>query len=148
MKFASIESKGGETFRGVEVTGVTEQAVRFRHAGGEETLAAADCPGLWVELFGLVAGGAPVSAPQAAKTDDALQSWMKQPQKGGQCFSETERKKRLRGIFDSAWHRSRSQMAAFKSEGFTWFQRESATQETLQRAEIDKVYESTVAELR
>jgi len=381
MKFASIESKGGETFRGVEVTGVTEQAVKFRHAGGEETLAAADCPGLWVELFGLVAEGAPVPAQEVAKTDEAvakaiaviegdrsngtgffcraegkvylytaahvlsgnsklsvkmrdgtvvrkfgaveaaegadlirlavgeavphaleiaaesgvakvgvpvlasgnaggggtvgfekgkvmgvgpesieidaeviqgnsggpilhgttrealgvvthltaerkdewaketrfagvrrfgcrldrswkwkvvpvevflkegkailavqqqselmiaalsmskwgspvfqqqredplsrditaLQSWIEQQQKGGQRFSETDRKKRLRGIFDSARHRSRSQMAAFKSEGFTWFHRESATQETLQRAEIDKVYESTVAELR
>jgi S1-C subfamily serine protease len=78
----------------------------------------------------------------------ALQAWMEQQQKGGQRFSETDRKKRLRGIFDSARHRSRSQMAAFKSDGFTWFHRESATQETLQRAEIDKVYESTVAELR
>jgi hypothetical protein len=67
---------------------------------------------------------------------------------GGQRFSETDRKKRLRGIFDSARHRSRSQIEALKSEGFTWFHRESATQETLQRAEIDKVYEGTVAELR
>jgi hypothetical protein len=73
---------------------------------------------------------------------------MEQQQKGGQRFSETDRKKRLRGIFDSARHRSRSQMEALKSDGFTWFHRESATQETLQRVEIDKVYESTVAELR
>jgi S1-C subfamily serine protease len=78
----------------------------------------------------------------------ALQSWIEQQQKGGQRFSETDRKKRLRGIFDSARHRSRSQMATLKSDGFTWFHRESATQEALQRAEIDKAYESTVTELR
>ncbi len=78
----------------------------------------------------------------------ALQVWIEQQQKSGQRMSETDRKKRLRGIFDSARHRSRSQMAAFKTDGFTWFHRETAAQETLQRAEIDKVYESTVAELR
>ena len=78
----------------------------------------------------------------------ALQTWIEQQQKGGQRFSETDRKKRLRGIFESARHRSRSQMAAFKSEGFTWFHRESAAQEALQRAEIDKAYESTVTDLR
>jgi S1-C subfamily serine protease len=384
MKFASIESKGGETFRAVEISSVTEQAVKFRHAGGEGSLAAADCPELWRDLFGLAADGDPTSEPAAAtgaRTDEAvanaiaviegdrsngtgffcraegkvylytaahvlsgnsklsvklrdgtvvrkfgaveaaegadlirlavgeevphfleiaaesgvakvgipvlasgnaggggtvgfedgkvmgvgpesieidaeviqgnsggpilhgttrvalgvvthltaerkdewaketrfsqirrfgcrldrswkwkvvpvdvflkegkailavqqqselmiaalsmskwsspvfqqqrenplsrditaLQSWMEQQQKGGQRFSETDRKKRLRGIFDSARHRSRSQMAAFKTDGFTWFHRESATQETLQRAEIDKVYESTVADLR
>lgn len=381
MKFASIETKGGEILKSVEVTAVTEQAVKFRHAGGEGTLAAADCPGLWVELFGLAVEGVPKPAPGVAKTDEAvakaiaviegdrsngtgffcraegkvylytaahvlsgnsklsvklrdgtvvrkfgaveaaegadlirlavgepvphaleiaaasgvakvgipvlasgnaggggtvgfeegkvmgvgpesieidaeviqgnsggpilhgttrqalgvvthltaerkdewaketrfsqvrrfgcrldrswkwkvvpvdvflkegkailavqeqselmiaalsmskwsspvfqqqrenplsrditaLQSWMEQQQKGGQRFSETDRKKRLRGIFDSARHRSRGQMAGFKSEGFTWFHRESANQESLRRAEIDKVYESTVAELR
>jgi serine protease Do len=381
MKFESIDSKGGESFRAVEITGVTEEAVKFRHAGGEGTLAAADCPELWVDLFGLAVGGEAVAAPEgetsseevaasiaviegdrsngtgffckaegkvylytaahvlsgnskllvklrdgtvvrkfgaveaaegadlvrlavgeevphfleiaaesgvakvgipvlasgnaggggtvgfeqgkvmgvgpesieidaeviqgnsggpilhattrealgvvthltAERKDEwaketrfsqvrrfgcrldrawkwkvvpvevflkegkailavqqqselmiaalsmskwsspvfqqqrdnplsrdigALQAWMEQQQKGGQRFSETDRKKRLRGIFDSARHRSRSQMAAFKSDGFTWFHRESATQETLQRAEIDKVYESTVAELR
>jgi hypothetical protein len=78
----------------------------------------------------------------------ALQSWIEEQQKGGQRFSETDRKKRLRGIFESARHRSRGQMATFKSEGFTWFHRESAAREALQRAEIDKAYESTVAELR
>lgn len=382
MKFASIETKGGETFRAVEISAVTELEVKFRHAGGEETLAAADCPGLWVELFGLAAvDGAPKPVPAAAKSDEAvakaiaviegdrsngtgffckaegkvylytaahvlsgnsklsvklrdgtvvrkfgaveaaegadlirlavgepvphaleiaaesgvakvgipvlasgnaggggtvgfeegkvmgvgpesieidaeviqgnsggpilhgttrqalgvvthltaerkddwaketrfsqvrrfgcrldrswkwkvvpvdiflkegkailavqeqselmiaalsmskwgspvfqqqrdnplsrditaLQTWIEQQQKGGQRFSETDRKKRLRGIFDSARHRSRSQMAGFKSEGFTWFHRESANQETRQRAEIDKAYESTVADLR
>ena len=78
----------------------------------------------------------------------ALQTWIEQQQQGGQRFSETDRKKRLRGIFESARHRSRGQMAGFKSEGFTWFHRESANQESLRRAEIDKAYESTVAELR
>lgn len=381
MKFGSIESKGGETFRAVEISAVTEQEVKFRHAGGEGTLAAAECPGLWVELFGLTVDGAPKKAPENAKTDEAvakaiaviegdrsngtgffckaegkvylytaahvlsgnsklsvklrdgtvvrkfgaveaaegadlirlavgepvphaleiaaesgvakvgipvlasgnaggggtvgfeegkvmgvgpesieidaeviqgnsggpilhgttrealgvvthltaerkdewaketrfsqvrrfgcrldrswkwkvvpvdvflkegkailavqeqselmiaalsmskwgspvfqqqrenplsrditaLQSWIEQQQQGGQRFSETDRKKRLRGIFESARHRSRGQMAGFRSEGFTWFHRESANQESLRRAEIDKIYESTVAELR
>ncbi len=381
MKFASIESKGGETFRAVEVTAVTEQAVKFRHAGGEGMLAAADCPGLWLDLFGLAVEGAPEPAPETAMSDEAvakaiaviegdrsngtgffcktggkvylytaahvlsgnskllvklrdgtvvrkfgaleaaegadlirlavgepvphaleiaaesgvakvgipvlasgnaggggtvgfeqgkvmgvgpesieidaeviqgnsggpilhgatrqalgvvthltaerkdewaketrfagvrrfgcrldrtwqwkvvpvdvflkegkailavqdqselmiaalsqsewrsavfqrqrenplardiatLQGWIEQQQKGGQRFSETDRKKRLRGIFESARHRSRGQMAGFRSEGFTWFHRESANQESLRRAEIDKAYESTVAELR
>ena len=50
---------------------------------------------------------------------------------------------------DDRGHKSfRRHVEALKSEGFTWFHRESATQETQQRAEIDKVYEGTVAELR
>jgi len=381
MKFDSIESKGGETFRTVEITAVTEQVVEFRHAGGDGTLAAADCPGLWVDLFGLAVDGEPAAAPEGGASDEgvakaiaviegdrsngtgffckaegkvylytaahvlsgnsklsvklrdgtvvrkfgaveaaegadlirlavgeavpqaleiadesgvakvgipvlasgnaggggtvgfeegkvmgvgpesieidaeviqgnsggpilhgttrqalgvvthltaerkdewaketrfsqvrrfgcrldrswkwkvvpvevflkegkailavqeqselmiaalsvskwkspvfqqqrdnplakditALQGWIEQQQQGGQRFSETDRKKRLRGIFESARHRSRGQMAGFRSEGFTWFHRESATQEGLRRAEIDKAYESTVAELR
>ncbi len=83
-----------------------------------------------------------------ARDITALQGWIEQQQKGGQRFSETDRKRRLRGIFDSARHRSRGQMAALKSEGFTWFHRESAAQEAKQREEIDKAYESTVADLR
>jgi hypothetical protein len=78
----------------------------------------------------------------------ALRGTMEQRQKGGQRLSETDRKKRLRGIIESARHRSRSQMAAFKTDDFTWFHRESATQETRRREEIDKVYEKTLAELR
>lgn len=78
----------------------------------------------------------------------ALQGTMDQRQKGSQRLSETDRRKRLRGIIESARHRSRSQMAAFKTDEFTWFHRESATQETRRREEIDKVYEKTLAELR
>lgn len=78
----------------------------------------------------------------------ALEGWIEQQQRGGQRFSEIDRKKRLRGIFDSARHRSRGQMAEFKSDGFTWFHRETAAQEMTTRAEIDKAYESTTRDLR
>lgn len=77
----------------------------------------------------------------------ALQLWIEQ-QKSGQRFSESDRKKRLRGIFESARHRSRGQMAEFKSDGFTWFHRETAGQEIKTREEIDKAYESAVKEMR
>jgi serine protease Do len=77
----------------------------------------------------------------------ALQQWIDQ-QKRGQRFSESDRKKRLRAIFDGARHRSRGQMAEFKSDGFTWFHRETAGQEIKTRDEIDKAYESAVNEMR
>ncbi|MCW1922878.1 serine protease [Luteolibacter arcticus] len=77
----------------------------------------------------------------------SLQAWIVQ-QQGGQRFSESDRKKRLRAIFDGARHRSRGQMAEFKSEGYTWFHRETAQQEIKTRQEIDKAYESAVNEMR
>ena len=77
----------------------------------------------------------------------ALQAWITQ-QQGGQRFSEMDRKKRLRGIFDGARHRSRAQMAEFKCDGFTWFHRESGKQEIKTREEIDKAYEDAVNDVR
>jgi hypothetical protein len=77
----------------------------------------------------------------------ALQTWITQ-QQGGQRFSEMDRKKRLRGIFDGARHRSRAQMAEFKCDGFTWFHRESGKQEIKTREEIDKAYEDAVNDVR
>ncbi len=77
-----------------------------------------------------------------------LESWIDEQRSGGQRFSENDRKKRLRAILDGARHRSRGQMAAFRSENFTWFHRENALQEIKNREEIDKVYESSVQDLR
>ena len=77
----------------------------------------------------------------------SLQAWITQ-QQNGQRLSESDRKERLRGIFDSARHRSRGQMAEFKVDGFTWFHRESAQQEIKTREEIDKAYEDAVKEMR
>ncbi|MEK7954383.1 S1 family peptidase [Luteolibacter soli] len=77
----------------------------------------------------------------------ALQGWITQ-QQSGQRFSEMDRKKRLRGIFDGARHRSKAQMAEFKCDGFTWFHRESGQQEIKTRQEIDKAYESAVNDIR
>lgn len=55
MKFEKIESKTGQAFRDVVVAAVSGDGVEFRHADGEGKLAAADCPDLWVELYGLSA---------------------------------------------------------------------------------------------
>ena len=78
----------------------------------------------------------------------ALEAWMDEQKSGGQRSSETDRKKRLRGILDGARHRSRGQMSGFRSEGFTWFHREAAIQEIKNRLEIEKVYESSAQDLR
>ncbi|MCW1886997.1 serine protease [Luteolibacter flavescens] len=78
----------------------------------------------------------------------ALQSFMAQQQAGTQRMSESDRKKRLRGIFEGARHRSRAQMAEFKSDSFTWFHRETAQQEVKTREEIDKAYADAVNEMR
>lgn len=77
-----------------------------------------------------------------------LEAWISDQTSGGQRFSESDRKKRLYGILDGARHRSRAQMAAFNSEGYTWFHRESALAEVKKREEIDKAYEESVQELR
>jgi hypothetical protein len=78
----------------------------------------------------------------------ALEAWINQQRSGGQRLSETDRKKRLRTVFDSARHRSRGQMAELKSEGFTWFHRQTAEQEIQTRTEIEKAYEDAVSGLR
>jgi len=78
----------------------------------------------------------------------ALDFWMEEQKQGGQRFSETDRKKRLRGVLESARHRSRGQIAAFKGDSFTWYHRDLADKEFLNREEIDKVYESSVLDLR
>ncbi len=77
-----------------------------------------------------------------------LEAWIDSQKSGGQRFSESDRKKRLRAILDGARHRSRGQMAAFRSEDFTWFHRETAIREIKNREEIDKVYESSAQDLR
>ena len=119
---------------------------------GKAILAVQEQSELMIAALSMSKWGSPVFQQQRenplSRDITALQSWIEQQQQGGQRFSETDRKKRLRGIFESARHRSRGQMSGFRSEGFTWFHRESANQESLRRAEIDKVYESTVAELR
>lgn len=89
-----------------------------------------------------------LSSNPLARDIHALEGWMDEQKEGGQRFSETDRKKRLRGTLESALHRSRGQMEAFRSEGFTWFHRESAIQEVRNRDEIEKVYENSVQDLR
>jgi S1-C subfamily serine protease len=89
-----------------------------------------------------------LSSNPLARDIHALEGWMDEQKQGGQRFSEIDRKKRLRGTLESALHRSRSQMEGFRSEGFTWFHRESAIQEIRNRDEIEKVYESSVQDLR
>lgn len=78
----------------------------------------------------------------------ALDTWIEEQRSGGQKFSETDRKKRFRGVLESARHRSRSQMTAFNHDGFTWFHRDAADKEIRNRAEIDKVYELSMMDLR
>jgi hypothetical protein len=75
----------------------------------------------------------------------ALQLWIDQ---NAQRASEMDRKKRLRGIFDGARHRSRAQMTEFKCDGFTWFHRETGQQEIKTREEIEKAYEDALKEMR
>ena len=83
-----------------------------------------------------------------ARDITALNKWIDQQRRGGQRFSETDRKKRLRGIFESGRHRSRAQMDAFDSSHFTWYHRETAAQEIKTRDEIDEAYDSTAQDLR
>ena len=78
----------------------------------------------------------------------ALETWISEQTSGGQRFSESDRKKRLWGILEGARHRSRTQMASFRSDGFTWFHRETASQEIKNREEIEKAYESSAQDLR
>jgi serine protease Do len=89
-----------------------------------------------------------LSSNPLARDIAALDSWIEEQRQGGQKFSETDRKKRLRGVLESARHRSRSQMAGFSSEAFTWFHRDAADKEVRNRTEIDKVYEISVMDLR
>ena len=89
-----------------------------------------------------------LSSNPLARDIVALDSWIEEQRRGGQKFSETDRKKRLRGVLESARHRSRTQMAGFNQEGFTWFHRDVADKEIRTRTEIDQVYETSVMELR
>lgn len=75
----------------------------------------------------------------------ALQIWIDQ---NAQRASEMDRKKRLRGIFDGARHRSRAQMAEFKCDAYTWFHRETGLQEIKTREEIEKAYDDALKEMR
>jgi S1-C subfamily serine protease len=59
MNFSSIKSQDGKVFNDVIVTAVTGTSVTFHHEQGEVTLAAEDCPDVWVELFGFGAKAAP-----------------------------------------------------------------------------------------
>ena len=88
-----------------------------------------------------------LSSNPLARDIVALDSWIEEQRRGGQKFSETDRKKRLRGVLESARHRSRTQMAGFNQEGFTWFHRDVADKEIRTRTEIDQVYETSVMEL-
>jgi serine protease Do len=83
-----------------------------------------------------------------ARDITALDSWIEEQKKGGQRFSETDRKRRLRGVLDSARHRSKSQISTLNAEAFTWFHRDLATKEVRTREEIDKVYENSLLDLR
>ena len=75
----------------------------------------------------------------------SLQLWIDQ---NAQRASEMDRKKRLRGIFEGARHRSRGQMAEFKCDGYTWFHRETGQQEIKTRGEIEKAYDDALKEMR
>ncbi|WP_193210578.1 trypsin-like peptidase domain-containing protein [Luteolibacter marinus] len=83
-----------------------------------------------------------------ARDITALNAWIEEQRRGGQRFSESDRKKRLRGIFESGRHRSRAQLTAFNCINYTWFHRERGNQEVTRREEIDKAYENTVNDLR
>ncbi len=89
-----------------------------------------------------------LSSNPLARDITALDSWIEEQRQGGQRFSETDRKKRFRGVLESARHRSRSQITGFNQEGFTWFHRDVADKEIRNRSEIDKVYELSVMDLR
>lgn len=89
-----------------------------------------------------------LSANPLSRDIRALEAWIEEQKAGGQRSSESDRKKRLRGILDGARHRSRGQMAAFNCEGYTWFHRESGTQEIKNREQIDKAYETSAQDLR
>ncbi|WP_367871190.1 serine protease [Luteolibacter sp. Populi] len=108
-----------------------------------ELMIAALKPSLWKdEVFRRL------SANPLARDITALDSWIEEQRQGGQKFSETDRKRRLRGVLDSARHRSKSQLASFNVEGFAWFHRDLAEKEVRSREEIDKVYESSLLDLR
>jgi serine protease Do len=89
-----------------------------------------------------------LSSNPLARDIAALDTWIEEQRSGGQKFSETDRKKRLRGVLESARHRSRSQMAGFNHNGYTWFHRDAADKEIQNRTEIDQAYEISVMDLR
>lgn len=83
-----------------------------------------------------------------ARDITALDSWIAEQKKGGQKFSESDRKRRLRSVLDSARTRSKSQISTLNAQAFTWFHRDQAEKEVRTREEIDKVYENSLLELR
>ncbi len=85
---------------------------------------------------------------QLARDITALDLWIDEQKKGGQRASEADRKRRLRSVLDSARLRSKTQISTLNSQSFTWFHRDLAEQEARKREEIDKVYESSLLELR
>ena len=52
MKFPSIQTKAGKTYRTVVVKEVTGDSISFAHADGDGTLEKADWPEVWTHLFG------------------------------------------------------------------------------------------------
>lgn len=78
----------------------------------------------------------------------SLSAWIEEQRSGGQRFSENDRKKRLRGILQGALHRSRTQMADLKTDGYAWFHRESLKGEVHDREVLDKAFIETAETLR
>ena len=89
-----------------------------------------------------------LSANPLARDITALDSWIEEQKQSKKSLSETDRKRRLRSVFDSARLRSKSQISSLNVQGFAWFHRDMAEKEVRNREEIDKVYESSLLELR
>lgn len=78
----------------------------------------------------------------------ALSRWIDDQRKGGQRFSEVDRKKRLRTILQSALHRSRAEMSGMKPDGFAWFHRQVAEETAKDRELIDKAFLESAEAMR
>jgi len=78
----------------------------------------------------------------------ALSRWIDDQRKGGQRFSDVDRKKRLRTILQSALPRSRAEMSGMKPDGFAWFHRQVAEETAKDRELIDKAFLESAEAMR
>ena len=83
-----------------------------------------------------------------ARDITALDSWIEEQNQSKKSLSETDRKRRLRSVIDSARTRGKNQITNLNPQNFTWFHRDLAEKEVRSREEIDKVYENALLELR
>lgn len=83
-----------------------------------------------------------------AKDIILLKKWVEEQRVNKITQSETERKRRLRGILQSALTRSRAQIAALNYAGYTWFHHEELVKDTQYRKAIDKEYASVIDSLK